>query len=37
MRERAVLIGADLEIGESPAGGVRVRLSVPAATLGVPE
>lgn len=31
MRERALLVGADLEIGTAPEGGTRVRLSVPVA------
>jgi len=29
MRERAMLIGAELELGERPGGGTRVRLTVP--------
>jgi two-component system sensor histidine kinase UhpB len=33
MRERALLIGAALAVKESPAGGVEVRLEVPAAEL----
>ncbi|MFD7442848.1 HAMP domain-containing sensor histidine kinase [Streptomyces sp. NPDC059909] len=34
MRERALLIGAGLEIGSRPAGGTRVSLSVPTAVKG---
>lgn len=32
MRERALLIGADLSFGPGPAGGTEVRLRVPART-----
>ncbi|MFF2790851.1 ATP-binding protein [Streptomyces sp. NPDC058049] len=32
MRERALLIGADLTIGSGPQGGTDVRLDVPAVT-----
>ncbi|GAA3621423.1 HAMP domain-containing sensor histidine kinase [Streptomyces chitinivorans] len=31
MRERALLVGADLDIGPAPEGGTRVRLAVPVA------
>ncbi|MFB7261708.1 histidine kinase [Streptomyces nojiriensis] len=37
MRERALLIGADLAIGSGPRGGTDVRLDVPAATTEVPR
>jgi two-component system sensor histidine kinase UhpB len=29
MRERAILIGADLTLGPAPAGGTEVRLTIP--------
>jgi two-component system sensor histidine kinase UhpB len=29
MRERALLIGARLEVGPAPEGGTRIRLQVP--------
>lgn len=34
MRERALLIGADVSVGDAPGGGTEVRLHVPAAHIG---
>jgi two-component system, NarL family, sensor histidine kinase UhpB len=34
MRERALLVGADLSVGDAPGGGTEVRLTVPVAASG---